>query len=115
MGWVHHHLPIFIKKDPYSYLYKYSPSAPPCVRLTVFSIKCPFKKDSIIFSYHWDHSICKYQKQPSRGILRKRCSENMQKIYRRTPMPKCNFNKVALQLYCFAALLKSYFGMGVLL
>ena len=35
MGWVHHHLPIFIKKDPYSYLYKYSPPAPPCVRLTV--------------------------------------------------------------------------------
>ena len=29
----------------------------------------------------------------------KRCSENMQQIYRRTPMPKCDFNKVALQLY----------------
>ena len=27
------------------------------------------------------------QKQPSRGALRKRCSENMQQIYRRTPMP----------------------------
>ena len=38
-------------------------------------------------------------KQHSRGILRKRCSENMRQIYRRTPMPKCNFNKVALQLY----------------
>ena len=34
------------------------------------------------------------QKQPSKGILRKRCSENIQKIYRRTPMPKCDFNKV---------------------
>ena len=33
----------------------------------------------------------------SRGVLRKRCSENMQQIYRRTPMPKCDFNKVALQ------------------
>ena len=33
------------------------------------------------------------QKQPSRGALIKRCSENMQKIYRRTPMPKCDFNK----------------------
>ena len=29
------------------------------------------------------------QKQPSRGVLRKRCSENMQQIYRRTSMPKC--------------------------
>ena len=38
------------------------------------------------------------QKQPSRGVLRKRCSENMQQIYRRTPMPKCDFNKVALKL-----------------
>ena len=27
----------------------------------------------------------------------KKFSENMQKIYRRAPMPKCDFNKVALQ------------------
>ena len=39
------------------------------------------------------------QKQPSRGVLKKRCSKNMRQIYRRTPMPKCDFNKVALQLY----------------
>ena len=39
------------------------------------------------------------QRQPSRGVLRKRCTEHMQQIYRRTPMPKCNFNKVAMQLY----------------
>ena len=39
------------------------------------------------------------QKQPSRGALRKRCSENIQQIYRRTPTAKCDFNKVALQLY----------------
>ena len=37
------------------------------------------------------------QKQPSRGVLMKRCSENMQQIYRRTSMPKCDFNKVALR------------------
>ena len=37
--------------------------------------------------------------QPPRGVPRKRCSENMQQICRRTPMPKCNFNKVANQLY----------------
>ena len=42
--------------------------------------------------------INELQKQPFRGVLRKRCSEKMQKIYR-TPMPKCDFNKVALQVY----------------
>ena len=48
-----------------------------------------------IFRYIWQ--------QPSRGVLRKRCSENMQQIYRRrTPMSKCEFNKL-------------YFGMGLLL
>ena len=39
------------------------------------------------------------QKQPPRGVVSKRCSENMQQIYRRTPMPKRDFNKVALELY----------------
>ena len=37
----------------------------------------------------------KNHKQPSRGVLRKRCSESIQQIYRRAPMLKCNFNKVA--------------------
>ena len=36
------------------------------------------------------------QKQCSRDVLRKRCYENMQQIYRWRPMPKSNFNKVAL-------------------
>ena len=40
------------------------------------------------------------QKQSSRGILMKRCSENMQQVYWRTPIPKCDFNKDSLQLYC---------------
>ena len=38
------------------------------------------------------------QKQPSRDVLRKTRSANMQKIYRRTPMPKCDFNKVEKQI-----------------
>ena len=38
-------------------------------------------------------------KQPPRGVLNKGRSENMQQTYRRTPMLKCDFNKVALQLY----------------
>ena len=41
------------------------------------------------------------QKQSSRGVIKenmeKRFSENMQRIYRGTPMPKCAFNKVTLQ------------------
>ena len=47
-------------------------------------------------------SVCE-RKQPSRGFLRKSCSENMQEIYRRTPMPKCDFIKfieITLQLGC---------------
>ena len=39
------------------------------------------------------------QKWPPRGAPRKRCSENMQQIYRRTPMLKCDFNKVGKQFY----------------
>ena len=31
-----------------------------------------------------------------RGILSKKCSENMQQIYRRKPMPKCNFIEITL-------------------
>ena len=43
--------------------------------------------------------INKFQEQPSRDVLMKRYSENMQQIYRRTPIPKCHFNIVAKQLY----------------
>ena len=41
----------------------------------------------------------KPQNQPPRGVLKKKCSENIHQIYRRTPMPKCDFHKVALQTY----------------
>ena len=39
------------------------------------------------------------QEHSPKGVLIKRCSENIQQIYRRTPMRKCDCNKVALQLY----------------
>ena len=51
-----------------------------------------------------DFQICiswpliSFQKQPPTDVLGKSFSENMQQIYR-TPMPKCNFNKVAQR--CF--------------
>ena len=41
-----------------------------------------------------------FLKQPSRGVRIKRCSENMQQIYRITPISKCD--------------LKSHFGIAVL-
>ena len=37
--------------------------------------------------------------EQSRRVLTKRCPENMQQIYGRTPIPKCDFNKAAKQLY----------------
>ena len=36
-------------------------------------------------------NIC-IQKQPPRGVPRKRCSENMKQIYRRTPLPSLQEN-----------------------
>ena len=38
------------------------------------------------------------QRQPFRGVLKKRCTENMQQFYRRTLMPKCDFNKAAFEI-----------------
>ena len=32
------------------------------------------------------------QMQSFKGVLIKRCSEYMQQIYKRTPMPKCDFH-----------------------
>ena len=46
----------------------------------------------------------KLQKQPSSGVLRKKCSENMQQIYRRKPMSKFDFNKVAFNFIEIALL-----------
>ena len=37
------------------------------------------------------------QKQQFIGVSVKRCSENMQQIYRKTPITRCDFNKVAWQ------------------
>ena len=61
------------------------------------------------------------QKQPPKGIPRKMCSKNMQQIYRRTSMPKCDFRKqpclsaILIKLQSQATLLKLYVDMGVLL
>ena len=78
------------------------------VLMTCFSqLQHIFKRETKFF-YLWFLKLrksnisrvnCIVQKQPSRGVLRRRCSKNMHQIYRRTPMPKSDFNKVALQLY----------------
>ena len=39
------------------------------------------------------------QTQPSKGVLRAWCSENIHQVYRRTSMPEFDFSKVAKQLY----------------
>ena len=43
-----------------------------------------------------DNSTSWNQKQAFIGVHIKRCSANMQQIYRRPPMPKCDFDKVTL-------------------
>ena len=38
------------------------------------------------------------RKHPFRGVLIKRCSDNMQQIYKRTPIPKCDSNFIEITL-----------------
>ena len=47
-------------------------------------------------------SLRKIQEQSTIGFLKKMCSENVQHIYRRIPMSKCDFNKV---VFCMGVLL----------
>ena len=49
-------------------------------------------------AYSFEMKNRSLQRQSPRGVLSKRCSENMQQIYSRTPMLKCDFNKNALIL-----------------
>ena len=43
----------------------------------------------------------KQQNQPCRGVLKKKCSENIQQIYGRTPMPKCEHCVKSVQIQSF--------------
>ena len=67
---------------------------------------CAFTKTFSKFLTFWKEHFQKsenmpgiVQKQPSIGVLIKSCSGNVQQIYRKTLITKCDFNKVALQLY----------------
>ena len=57
------------------------------------------KRNTKSFKKKYD-ALKKVEKQPLRGVPRKRFSENMQQIYRRTPMPKCNFIEIVLRYGC---------------
>ena len=71
-----------------------------------------------IKQFSWTLRSCTYllemQKHPSRGFLRKNCSENMQQIYRRTSMLKCDFNKVAKHI-CICCIFSEHIFSGTLL
>ena len=54
----------------------------------------------------------KFQKQSSRAVFRKRCSKNMQQIYRRSFMSKCDFNKVVT--VCRAFIVRSIMSVCVI-
>ena len=84
--------------------------SPPSPRWTVICLTLPSKQetaaqsDTIWFPCYciWKLLLTKLlliRKKLSEGVLRKRCAENMQQIYRRTLMSKYHFNKVTLLLY----------------
>ena len=52
------------------------------------------------------------QTQPSVGVFRKRCSENIHQIYRRALIPSCDFNKVALTVFSKKSALDVWLGSG---
>ena len=87
-----HMLSSQINDQPYFFiLYFQRKKRPPNWIENLLSIAIQNKKYLLVFHKH-------EQKQRTKGVLRKSCSENMQQIYRRTPMPKCDFNKVWNQL-----------------
>ena len=49
------------------------------------------------FTLFWSIPGAIFQKQSPRDVLLKRFSANIQQVYRKTPMRKCNFKKVALK------------------
>ena len=63
------------------------------------NIKSVHRVKTHTHTYTRTQMFYKIQKQSPRRVRRKRCFENMQQIYRKTPMPKRYFNKAILQLY----------------
>ena len=61
--------------------------------------------------YKNSNVVCIMLMQPSRSVLKKNSSPNMHQIYRKTPVPKCEFNKVALHPCKFALYYHNTFSM----
>ena len=58
------------------------------------SFQCKFWEISALIRPYLKQYFQDTQKQPLRGVLKKRCSENKQQIYRRTLMPTCEITWV---------------------
>ena len=65
----------------------------PCRSVISIKLQSNFIETTLRLGFSWSIHGC------SGGVLRKKYSKNMQQMYRRTPTPKCNFNKVAKELY----------------
>ena len=63
-------------------------------------------KTKCVVIYHGNDNS---QKQPSRGVLRKRCCENMQQIYKRSPMLKYDGWYVMCSAWVFSCEFAAYF------
>ena len=73
-----------------------------CVIILPFCVLDGIHDD--LLSVYWAHIswiniACVYDIPWSNLLKSSAMLEHMQEIYRRTPMPKCDFNKVAKQLY----------------
>ena len=75
-----------------------------CLKINVSQTFRSSSAETSFASVHVSDTTCfdeyyLFRSSRSESVLIKRCSEDMQQIYRRTPMPKCDLNKVAKQLY----------------
>ena len=60
-----------------------------------------FRKNDLVSHLTIATTILPKQKQPSRCVLLRKYFQNFHQIYCKSPMPKCDFNKVALQQNTF--------------
>ena len=73
------------KKDLRKYRDNVCNGVYPLISLHAFQAASLLKTNPVPYTSTTHFQI--WQKQPLRDVLRKRCSENIQQIYRRTPMP----------------------------
>ena len=62
--------------------------------LLQFMYKVSFRRNKVPSKLYCEEHVLM---RSSRGVFRRRFSENTQQSYRRRPMPKCDFNEVAKQ------------------